>query len=261
MSESLRRSSRRSKKISFKVGDVVEITKSGVIVRGRLTSQVDSTQSNQPRWRITYDDDVFGDEELSESSLGHILTGSSDTESPTQAPNPAPPQVQSPASAAAATAARKKNRKNGRFVKSSTTPSDPKAPEPTAVGSGGTSAAVDKKSVSFSTQETSDSSVVSSNNNTKKTSAREQRTARRNRGQPEIATSSEKDVVKAEKPPAPAPAPKKRPPPHTGGSGGGKSSKKAKANPDEEVVKVPMLTGTLYLYKGLRRRAEFVRKY
>lgn len=29
----------------------------------------------------------------------------------------------------------------------------------------------------------------------------------------------------------------------------------------EEVVKIQMLTGTLYLYKGLRRRAEFVRKY
>jgi len=29
---------------------------------------------------------------------------------------------------------------------------------------------------------------------------------------------------------------------------------------DEEVIKVPMLTGTLYLYRGLNRRAEFVRK-
>jgi hypothetical protein len=29
----------------------------------------------------------------------------------------------------------------------------------------------------------------------------------------------------------------------------------------EKVVKIKMLTGTLYLYRGLRRRAEFVRKY
>jgi hypothetical protein len=29
----------------------------------------------------------------------------------------------------------------------------------------------------------------------------------------------------------------------------------------EEVVKIQMLTGTLYLYRGLRRRAEFIRKY
>jgi len=30
--------------------------------------------------------------------------------------------------------------------------------------------------------------------------------------------------------------------------------------PGEEVIKVPMLTGTLYLYRGLNRRAEFIRK-
>ena len=29
---------------------------------------------------------------------------------------------------------------------------------------------------------------------------------------------------------------------------------------DEEVIKVPMLTGTLYLYRGIRRRVEFIRK-
>jgi hypothetical protein len=32
-------------------------------------------------------------------------------------------------------------------------------------------------------------------------------------------------------------------------------------NGKEEVVKIQMLTGTLYLYKGRRRRAEFVRKF
>lgn len=233
MSESLRRSSRRAKKISFKVGDVVEITKGGIIAKGKLISQVESTQSNQPRWRIVYDDAAFADEELSESSLGHILTGNSDTESPTQAPAPPPAAAQSPASIAAATAARKKNRKNGRFVKTS-------SPEPGIPG-----VVTDKKAVSFP-QEASDSSAMS---NSKKTSAREQRTARRSRLQPEL---------------PPVPQPKKRPPPVTvvgGTTGGNKPSKRAKTGPDEEVVKVPMLTGTLYLYKGIRRRAEFVRKY
>jgi hypothetical protein len=38
-------------------------------------------------------------------------------------------------------------------------------------------------------------------------------------------------------------------------------SKKMKAGTDEEVIKVPMLTGTLYLYRGVRRRVEFIRKY
>lgn len=207
-------------------------------MKGRLMSQVDSTQSNQPRWRIAYDDDAFADEELSESSLGHILTGSSDTESPTQLPAPAPTPSPSPASIAAATAARKKNRKNGRFVKSTPPEVTPSAVPP------------EKKAVSFP-QEASDSSAVS---NSKKTSAREQRTARRNRLQPEIPS-----VPTA---PPPPPQPKKRPPVPTGGPAGHKgASKKTKTAADEEVVKVPMLTGTLYLYKGIRRRAEFVRKY
>jgi hypothetical protein len=37
--------------------------------------------------------------------------------------------------------------------------------------------------------------------------------------------------------------------------------KKVTGQYKEEVVKIQMLTGTLYLYKGLRRRAEFIRKY
>lgn len=37
------------------------------------------------------------------------------------------------------------------------------------------------------------------------------------------------------------------------------SSKKSKLGENETVVKVKMLTGTLYLYRGEHRRAEFVR--
>jgi hypothetical protein len=38
------------------------------------------------------------------------------------------------------------------------------------------------------------------------------------------------------------------------------SSLKKKAGKEEEVVKVKLNTGTLYLYKGLHRRAVFVRR-
>lgn len=37
-------------------------------------------------------------------------------------------------------------------------------------------------------------------------------------------------------------------------------SKKVKTHNGEEVVKIPMLTGTLYLYRGAKRRVAFVRK-
>lgn len=38
------------------------------------------------------------------------------------------------------------------------------------------------------------------------------------------------------------------------------STKRIKTDDGEEVVKVHLLTGTLYLYRGLHRRAEFVRR-
>ncbi|CAB9497958.1 expressed unknown protein [Seminavis robusta] len=256
MSESLRRSSRRTiKKTTFKVGDIVEVAKVGIILRGRLVAQADSTQSNQPRWRVAFDDDNFPEEELFESSIGQVVP--SDTESsPSQPPPPvaatapaaAPPPSPSPASVAAAATARKKNRKNGRFVKSSD------------------NATVDlngKKSVSFiATQsEPEVAPPVSYSSNSKRTSAREQRTARRNRSHP-ISDTPLAPTPSLNTHPAPSHTSKKRPPSGSG-SGGGKSSKKHKggsSNTDEEVVKVPMLTGTLYLFKGLHRRAEFHRR-
>lgn len=44
-------------------------------------------------------------------------------------------------------------------------------------------------------------------------------------------------------------------------NGKARPNKKAKKTTLEDVIKVPMLTGTLILYRGLHRRAEFVRKY
>ena len=38
------------------------------------------------------------------------------------------------------------------------------------------------------------------------------------------------------------------------------SPKKCKIKPSDEVVKIPMLTGTLYLYRGAKRSVAFVRK-
>lgn len=40
----------------------------------------------------------------------------------------------------------------------------------------------------------------------------------------------------------------------------GRPANKKKKLDDSDVVKIPMLTGTLYLYRGIPRRAEFVRK-
>ena len=53
----------------------------------------------------------------------------------------------------------------------------------------------------------------------------------------------------------------KRAAPGAAGGAEEENDKKAKLSVDDEVVKVKMNTGTLYLYKGLNRRAVFVRKY
>lgn len=44
------------------------------------------------------------------------------------------------------------------------------------------------------------------------------------------------------------------------GSSNASSMRKGAGGKDEEVVKVKLLTGTLYLYKGVHRRAVFVRR-
>lgn len=45
-----------------------------------------------------------------------------------------------------------------------------------------------------------------------------------------------------------------------GSKSGASTTKKGDAGKEEEVVKVKLNTGTLYLYKGLHRRAVFVRR-
>lgn len=272
MSESLRRSSRRPvRKNAFKVGDVVEVAKGVVTVKARLVSQMEGSPSKGFLWKVTYDDDVtHKDEELSEGSFGAILTSGSDNESTTPLlPAPesepaAPPLTPAQAQTAAATAARKKNRKNGRFIKSGGGPGQ----QPANAGRFLPKDDDDKKAVSFSQESAaaSDSSVHSNG----KRSAREQRTARRSRlppgpgddsleTMPPSALSQSQHVAAAHNNNNITTGSKRRPPVNSGG--GSKSSKKAKAHGDEEVVKVVMLTGTLYLYKGIRRRAEFIRKY
>lgn len=47
---------------------------------------------------------------------------------------------------------------------------------------------------------------------------------------------------------------------YTGAATSSKSKKKGKAADNEEVIKIKLNTGTLYMYKGLNRRVSFVRR-
>lgn len=107
-----------------------------------------------------------------------------------------------------------------------------------------------KKSVSFSNESSPALSDQSSQgaSDAKKVSAREQRSRRR------------QAILEDEKA-APgsisnANAGKKRPLPKNVKN----AAKKARADDNDECVKIKFLTGTLYLYRGRHRRAEFIRK-
>ena len=120
-----------------------------------------------------------------------------------------------------------------------------------------------KKTVSFSEDGTagpSDDSSSQLDSNSKRVSAREQRSRRRQ-------AKIEEEAVTI----APMPAHSHKPTASIGGSRSkrrmpGKHStlKKRKtinsSGASEEVVKVKLNTGTLYLYRGVNRRAEFIRR-
>jgi len=110
------------------------------------------------------------------------------------------------------------------------------------------------KSVSFSDTGTPVHSDDSSSS-AKKASAREQRSLRRQ-------AKIDEDVVFTVQSGASGSI-KRRLPSSRNGSGGNinSSNKRTKGeNGNEEVVKVKLLPGTLYLYRGLHRRAEFIRR-
>jgi hypothetical protein len=275
MSDSLRRSGRRSAKTtsSYNVGDIVEVSLKSVylpwvnshfwhfhlcytnrdtfsfhatlenltnvanssqvarhdaIVRGRLVYRLSEGPTANPRWLVAFDDEPsWKDEELYEKFFGKTLTT---TEA---AP---PPKLSQPRNKA--DSLRKKTAKpNNGSIKTS---SSSEAEE---------SRSGRKKSVTF-TDTTSpnlseaDSSPKDSESKSDLVSAREQRSLRRQAKVEEEIVHQHK--IDPRKRPVPVPAV-------------GIDQKRLRG--DEEVIKVPMLTGTLYLYRGPVRRAEFVRRF
>lgn len=111
------------------------------------------------------------------------------------------------------------------------------------------------KELSLTTALQSDVSATS--NRPKKSSAREQRSMRRQAKMEKATTTTSQDPQKHQPPPT---DPKKRPTPPQPCQKDTKT-KKLKTNYDpEEVIKVKLNTGILYLHRGLNRKAVFVRR-
>jgi hypothetical protein len=219
-----------------------QIPKDQAVAKGRLISKMTETSSLKPRWLVAFDEESWTEEDMYESSFGQILgkttaTDLSDSSKTTKEKSKQTVAVDVP----------KTNAKNGIPVTSPSNSIKTKTPavSPTEMeqqaqsnSNSDSSKKSTKKQISFQTvQENhmSDSSTLLSDTTKAAAgiSSREQRSNRRH------AAIMEEEALQ---PPT-------------------KKKKVTGQYKEEKVVKIQMLTGTLYLYKGLRRRAEFIRKY
>jgi hypothetical protein len=184
---------------------------------------------------VTFEDPSQKDEELYEKDFGKVLV-------------PAAEEPEKPAAPSS-----RRVRSSGSSSSNSNVSSVPK--KIASSEEGDTEGEKKKtKSVTFSDMETPAQSDDSSSQD-KNVSAREKRSLRRQaKIEDEVPVSGPNVTGIA----ANINNNKKRLP--VKGIGGNGKRIKTEIN-GEEVVKVKMLTGTLYLYRGLNRRAEFVRRF
>jgi hypothetical protein len=200
-----------------------QVTRNGVIVEGRLAYKLTTGTSPNPRWLVKFDKGK--DEELYEHVFGTVLrkADSSIDASGKSKPN---------------------HNNNNSKQKSSSNTAGSSGTSSASETEGQAAAAGNKKSVTFS-QESSpvdDGSAEGEDGKSALVLTREERSKRRQtKGHDDYGHNHNNH---------------KRSRPNSS-----KSNKKARReNNTDEIIKVPMLTGTLYLYRGLHRRAEFVWK-
>lgn len=215
----------------FNSSTLLQITRNGVITEGRLAYNLTEGPSANPRWLVKFDLEQWKDEELYEASFGALLRKAGNDE-----------DRMTP-----------ENYPNKQSIKRTNASTSGSSEDEEAKSNGNNN----KKNVTFSAESSlvasdSSSSPPSNENNehagdnqaTKRAKAREERIARRQakveeKGQPNKRKAGDRGKD----------------------SGSNKRSRVVDANhSDEEVITVQMRTGTLYLYRGLHRRAEFVRK-
>lgn len=249
MSDALRRSTRRNnghrKRDGYSAGDVIELTRAGGFAHGRLVNQRSADDPASP-WLVTFDDQDFPDEEIHEDDLGPVVARVDDSDNGSSKNGDA-------------TKSNKGSKKNSLRSKPalSANRDDAKA------GSGSDDAeSLDssnkkkRRSSSIDLQpddhasnvDTDASSPTDAAKLAKLVSDREQRSRRRQQ-------IIEEDVV-----PGSDLLKIGHPKPTTNNGLALPLAKKAKTQGGEAVVKIPMLTGTLYLYRGAKRRVAFVRK-
>lgn len=200
---------------------------------------------------LTFDAESWKDEEFSEEAFGSVLGKADEGESSPTGRDPA-----------ASAAIKNKNKNN----KNRNKPSEESKSGGTSGGSSSeeqsaNSDSLQKKVVSFSHDEQVNPTVDTEDASSPKqetTANKKQQRSLRDRVSDREQRSRRRQALIVDDPEVGSSTDGKHPRPVEPVT---RVTKKSKSGVDEEVIKIPMLTGTLFLYRGLRRRAEFIRKY
>jgi len=278
MAISLRRSRRSTKKdvSEFNVGDIVEIVRQHGIAKGRLAQLLTLCSSTNPRWLVKFDSQPYKDEEMYERSFTSLVNLNEDSKEQQQPSVMVPDLANSSGSirnkpstnAANSVVAVNTNGKGGGDASSEGEKSDDartgKKGNNSSVLAATTSKMTNSKLVHFQrgvtcsndgsddpspNEETSSGERGRYQTMADRASAREARSHRRQAKIDDAAIVPGTEILTG----------KRKLPPTTG------HYKKYKDNEPQnaesvEVVKVKLLTGTLYLYHGSKRRVEFIRR-
>ena len=210
------------------------MVRNGAVLHGRLAYKLSVGVTPNPRWLVTFDDHPHKDEELYEKAFGELIKSSGEGDSPKVS---AKRRVRTSTSPSSSVYSKKTSR-------SSLTSSDSDKVDVKK----GDVPNKDSKRLSLSEVETSPN-VSDGIVDVGTQESSEQRTLRR---QANVDVENEPTTVQL--PIHSSDTKKRRLPPMK------QSNKRSRSQDGEEVVKVSLLTGTLYLYRGEHPRAEFIRR-
>lgn len=270
---SLRRS-QRGRKPAFNVGDVVEIALDSGVSTAQLLHKVGGRDnSNNIRWLVTFDDGEKADEEVFEKSFSRILHSAEEqatTTSSTSATNRLPHNNNTTSSGSSDGETRSmENPSKGEKMNAvpSSKPSSSAKRGPAGKSKVASASGRRKRKRGPNGRGGTMETRITTRSAAKKNQSTEMTTpitttglaggvgidnidvhqilrASRQKHKQQHRTTTTTSAACA-----------------SGAAGGGRGGPRPnkKAGPNEEVIKVKMLTGTLYMYRGPQRRVEFVR--
>jgi hypothetical protein len=221
----------------------LQLTRGGAVAHGRLVIRLVEDDPSSP-WLVTFDDQEFQDEEIHDDALGPLVSRADDSDNTASKSGDNKPKTTKKKSLRHKPPLPTRNNsdhKAGSGSEESATPDLKKKKRSPSLDHHHHNHADERNS---NADTDASSPIDSGKHNSSKVSDREQRSRRRHQSDADDAPSSTLLKQDHVRPAAPLFHP----------------SKKIKTKGGEEVVKIPMLTGTLYLYRGPKRRVAFIPK-